>query len=90
MNQCNYLNSAFLERSLFNQKLIFAQLNRSQSQSQSDSLIAYGAEHLIDLGVVLLVFTIVIIIGILSKRVEHAILFALALSAFLIVILWNL
>lgn len=85
-------NLVWLERSLLGLALPKLQLIMAQAQpsSRKDSLIAYGAEHLIDFGVVLLVFTIVIIIGIISKRLEHAILFALGLSAFLAVILWNL
>lgn len=72
------------------QKVIIAQVDRPPEPSQSDPLIAYGAEHLIDFGVVLLAVTIVLVIGIISKQLEYALLFALALSAFLIVILWNL
>jgi hypothetical protein len=70
-------------------KLIIVQVDQSPEPSQLDPLIAYGAEHLVDFGVVLLAVTIVIVIGIISKQLEYALLFALALSAFLIVILWN-
>ena len=71
-------------------QLVIAQIEQPQDQPQQDSLISYGAEHLIDFGVVLIAVTIIIIIGMLSKQTEKAILFALALSAFLIIILWNI
>ena len=72
------------------QQLIIAQIEQPQVQPQQDSLIDYGAEHLIDFGIVLIVFAIVMIIGMISKQTEKAILFALALSAFLIIVLWNI
>ena len=78
------------QQSLTQQQLIIAQIEQPQVQPQQDSLIDYGAEHLIDFGIVLIVFAIVIIIGMLSKQVEKALLFALALSAFLIIVLWNI
>ena len=74
----------------FQQPVIIAQEVELPQQSQNDSLIDYGAEHLIDVGVVLIAITIVIIIGMISKQTEKAILFALGLSAFLIIILWNI
>lgn len=84
----------FLENTqhhLVRQPLIIAQeVELPQVRSQDDPLINYGAEHLIDFGVVLIAVTIVLIIGMLSKQTEKAILFALALSAFLIIILWNI
>ena len=77
------------DRVLFQQTII-AQVEQPSDQSGQDSLIDYGAEHLIDFGVVLIAVTIVLIIGMISKQTEKAILFALALSAFLIIILWNI
>ena len=75
----------------FQQSVIIAQeVELPQEESPNDPLIDYGAEHLIDLGVVLIAFTVIIIIGMISKQTEKAILFALALSAFLIIILWNI
>ena len=71
----------------FQQPVIIA---REVEPSQKDPLIDYGAEHLIDFGVVLTAFTIIIIIGMINKQTEKAILFALGLSAFLIIILWNI
>ena len=72
-------------------QLTIAQTESQQlEQPQSDSMVDYGAEHLIDFGVVLIAFTVVIIIGMFSKQMEKALLFALALSAFLIIILWNI
>lgn len=75
---------------LFPQQFVMVQSEPTQEPSPRDPLINYGAEHLIDIGVVLIAFMIVIIIGMLSKQVEKALLFALGLSAFLIIILWNI
>ncbi|GAB4544639.1 MAG: hypothetical protein Tsb0014_38650 [Pleurocapsa sp.] len=75
---------------LFPQQLVMAQIEQTPEPSPRDSLIDYGAEHLIDIGVVLIAFMVVIIIGMISKQLETAILFALGLSAFLIIILWNI
>ena len=73
------------------QTLIIAQeVELPQNQSGQDSLIDPRAEHLIDFGVVLIAVTIVLIIGMISKQTEKALLFTLALSAFLIIILWNI
>ncbi len=69
---------------------IVAQIEQPPGRSQRDPLINYGAEHLIDFGVVLLAVTIVLIIGMISKQIEAAIIFALALSAFLIIVLWSI
>lgn len=75
----------------FQQSVIIAQeVELPQEQSPKDPLVDYGAEHLIDFGVVLVAFAVIIIIGMISKQTEKAILFALALSAFLIIILWNI
>ncbi len=70
-------------------QLTIAQVKQSQ-RSLQNSMIDYGAEHLIDFGVVLIVFTVIIIIGMISKQTAKAILFALALSTFLIIVLWNI
>lgn len=78
------------QQTLFQQQLVIAQIEQPQDQSQQDSLIDYGAEHLIDFGVVLIAFMVIIIIGMISKQMEKALLFALALSVFLIIILWNI
>jgi|GEM_PF-6601023 len=76
-------------QSLSQQQLVLSQEPElPQYDSGRDPLIDYGAEHLIDFGVVLLVFTIIIIVGILSKHAQAALLFALGLSTFLIIILW--
>ena len=77
-------------QSLTQQQLIIAQVEQPQVQPEQDSLVDYGAQHLIDFGIVLIVFAIVIIVGMISKQTEKAILFALALSAFLIIVLWNI
>lgn len=75
---------------LFQQQPVIAQIEQPQESSGQDSLIDSGAEHLIDFGVVLIAFTVVIIIGMISKQTEKALLFALALSAFLMIVLWNI
>ena len=78
-------------QTLFSQPVIIAQeVELPQEQSPNDPLIDYGAEHLIDFGVVLIVFTVIVIIGMINKQTDKAILFALGLSAFLIIILWNI
>lgn len=77
-------------QTLFQQPLIIAQIEQSQKRSPQTSLINYGAEHLIDFGVILIAITIILIVGMISKQMEKAILFALGLSACLILILWNI
>lgn len=84
----NFKNSE--QQSPFEQQLIIAQIEQPQDQSEQDSMIDYGAEHLIDFGIVLIAFMVIIIIGMFSKQMEKAVLFALGLSAFLIIILWNI
>lgn len=74
---------------LFLKQLTIAQIEQPQSSGQ-DPLIDYNAEHLIDFGVVLIVFAVIIIIGMLSKQTATALFFALALSTFLIIVLWNI
>ena len=81
---------ALQPRILSSEQLFIAQIEQPSDQSQQDSLISYPIEHLIDFGVVLIVVMVVIIIGMLSKQTEKAIVLALGLSAFLIVILWNI
>ncbi|GAB4540949.1 MAG: hypothetical protein Tsb0014_32520 [Pleurocapsa sp.] len=78
------------QQTLLAKQLVIAQSEQPQDQSQQDPLIDYGAEHLIDFGVVLIAFTVIIVIGMISKQTEKALLFALGLSAFLIIILWNI
>ena len=57
---------------------------------QQDRLIDYGAEHLIYFGVFLIVVAIAAIVGMISSKIEHAIVFSLFLSIIFIVFLWNL
>lgn len=61
-----------------------------QIEQQQDPLIDYGAEHFIYFGVFLVVVTTAIIIGMISKKIEHAIAFSLVLSVLFMVFLWNL
>ncbi len=51
----------------------------------SDPAIDQGAQHVIFLGLALLAIVIVAIVGILSARVEHAIIAAVVLSLCLII-----
>ena len=81
-----YKNQQFLTQ----KQLIIAQVEPPQVETEQNSLIDYGAQHLIDFGIVLIVFAIVMIIGMLSKQMAKALLFALAFSAFLVVILWSI
>lgn len=78
------------QHTIFQQHFVVAQAEESQDPSQPDPLINYGAEHLIDFGVVLIAVTLVSIVGMLSKQSKDVLLFALALSAFLIIVLWNI
>lgn len=71
----------------FQRQPAIAQIEQPQSSGE-DSLVDSGAEHLIDFGVVLIAFTVIVIIGMISKQTEKAILFALALSTFLMIVLW--
>ena len=72
------------------QPSIIAQVEQPSEQSGRDPMISYEAEYLIDFGVILIAVTIVIIIGMISKHTKLVLLFALALSAFLIIVLWNI
>ena len=44
---------------LSSEQLFIAQIEQPQDQSQQDPLIDYGAEHLIDFGVVLIAVTLI-------------------------------
>lgn len=48
--------------------------------AKADSQIDTGGQHIVFLGVVLLAIMVVVVIGILSPKVEHAILAAIVLS----------
>ncbi len=56
----------------------------SKPIAKEDPQIDTGGQHIIFLGVVLLAIMVVVVIGILSPRVEHAILAAIVLSLGLI------
>lgn len=85
-----FFRANILSQSLLQHSLVIAQDPGLPPESaQDDSLIAYGAEYLIEIGVILIVITIVLIAGMLSKQVGKSILLALGLSAALIVILLN-
>ena len=72
------------------QQPAIAQVEQPADRPGTDPLIDYDAEYLIDFGVVLIVVAIVLIIGMINKQTKNALLFALALSACLIIILWNI
>ena len=63
--------------------------NRSDS-SEPDTLIAWRLQHIVYIGVFVVASGIILVIGMLNQRIEHAIVFALILSAILIAILWHL
>jgi hypothetical protein len=54
--------------------------SQQTSEKQTDSLIAKGGETTVYVGTFLIIITIAAIVGILSRRIEHAILVALGLS----------
>ena len=56
----------------------------SVAPTQNDPLINRGGEKVVDIGVSLLAVALVFVVWKLSPRVEHAIIFALALSIVLI------
>ena len=75
---------------LVQQQSVIAQVEQPSDRSRKDPLIDYSAEYLIDFGVVLIAVTLILIVGMISKQTKTVLLFALALSAFLIIILWNI
>lgn len=70
--------------------LFALQAVRAQSNSQSDPLISKGGDIALYVGLFLLIIAIGCVIGIISRRLEYALLFALTLSAVFIVFLWTL
>ncbi|MBW4692697.1 MAG: hypothetical protein KME27_13135 [Lyngbya sp. HA4199-MV5] len=65
--------------------LIYAtQPSIQQALSQKDSLIDKGGEVTVYIGVSLIIILIAAIVGMLSQRIEHAVLAALGLSLILI------
>lgn len=63
------------------------QENPAVEQPEKDPLIAQGEENVVYLGVLLLAISSVAAIGILSRRLDYAIIFSLLLSAVIIAIL---
>lgn len=59
-------------------------------QQQKDPLIDYGAEHLIHFGIFLIVVASAIVIGMLSRKLEHALIFSFVLTIIFMFFLWNL
>ncbi len=70
--------SFFMNRKLELNSLI------AEQPTQKDPLMNYKAEHLIYAGVFLLVIGLIIIVGVLSRKLEYALLFATSLSLVLI------
>ncbi|WP_206817140.1 hypothetical protein [Chroococcus sp. FPU101] len=60
---------------------------QTQFQQAAAPLINRAEERLVYVGVVLLAIAIAVVLGLLSRRLDIAILISLALSAFLIVVL---
>lgn len=50
---------------LFQQQLLIAEIEQTQQPLSENSSIDYGAQHLVDMGVVVIVFTAIVIIGML-------------------------
>ena len=72
-------------------QLLSFQTTILQIESQpKDPLIDYGAEHLIYFGAFLIIVAIAIILGMISSKLEYAIVFSLVLSVILMAFLWNL
>lgn len=72
-------------------QLLFHQTIILQIESQErDPLIDYGAEHVIYIGIFLIFIALAIVIGMISDKLEHALLFSLTLSVVLIAFLWSL
>ena len=63
---------------------LFSSVVLQIEQQQKDPLIDYDAEHLIYFGIFLVIVAIAIIIGMLSRKLEHALIFSLVLT----IILW--
>lgn len=58
--------------------------NQQTSEQQTDPLIAKSGEVSVYIGIFLIIVVIAAIVGILSRRIEHAVFTALGLSLILI------
>lgn len=65
-------------------------LAQAQANQSDPSLIDQGAENLIYIGLVIMIMIIILAVGVMSRRVGQAILFAALFSIPLIVILYVL
>lgn len=63
------------------------QANPAVDLPQEDPLIAQGEEPIVYLGVFLLAISLTIVVGLLSRRLDYAIIFSLLLSVVIIAIL---
>lgn len=64
-----------------------AQAQQSAQQSQlSNSLINQNGQDIIYLGVGLMAIVVILVIGLLSRRMEYAIVFSLILAAVIIIL----
>jgi hypothetical protein len=68
-------------------KVVALQENPAVDPPEKDPLIAKGEEHIVYFGVLLLAVGIVTVIGILSRRLDYALIFGFLLSAVIIAIL---
>ncbi len=71
--------------------LLLAQSPIPPSPAPTDTpLINPGARHIVYIGLFVLAIAITAVVGIISRRVEYALIFAAILSAILIALLWFL
>lgn len=63
------------------------QENPAVDLPQKDPLIAQGEEHIVYLGVFLLAIGLATVVGLLSRRLDYAIIFSLLLSVVIIAML---
>jgi hypothetical protein len=73
--------------------MLLSRFSRSLAQSplvppDNPPLVNSGAQDIVYLGFFGLVIALAIVIGILSKKIEYALIFATILSAILIALLW--
>lgn len=62
----------------------------SPTPTLNNTLVNSGSQDIVYIGTFLLAITIVIIIGLLNKKIEYALIFASILSVILIILLWFL
>lgn len=69
---------------------ILSQTQTSQTPPQNLTLIDQKGEDLVEIGAVLFVISLILVIRLLSKKVEYALIFAAIVTAILVPLLWFL